>query len=228
MGEEFVATDPSECWERRHDLEISPHTAADVDDQGADRIEHLVVIARISAADVVAGLRPVLAALDEFGCFESIPVRNLHVTVKIVGDVVADPSGSGEFGVGAVDDIVEAVRTRLAGVSSFRVGFPRLNLFPSVVYAEVVDDGVFGRLNDRLCASGAFPVFDRDGRGFIPHLTLGQFVESSGAGAVIEYVEANRGLSVPSVTVDALELIAVDHSAGRFPVYESVAVFELE
>ena len=68
---------------------------------------------------------------------------------------------------------------------------------------------------------------ERDRDGFIPHLTLGHFTQRDGYEQLLQYLETHRSLNVPAMTVDELELVALDYSDGRFPPYETLETYTL-
>ena len=216
-----LASDPSEFWERRRDLPVEPTTDADV-----ARLDggHLVLLFDLPR-DVSDRFVPTLDRLSEVDCLAVAPPRYLHVTVTAVGHVTGDSDGAGEFAPEDLDALADDVGAALAGAERFAVRFHRLNLFPTVVYAEVDDDGRFAALNDRVCALDAVPVHDRD-RQFVPHAALAQF-RTDDASALVDALERDRALDVPAVTVDSLELVRVDF-AERFPAFEVVRRYDLD
>jgi 2'-5' RNA ligase len=236
-----LAADPEAFWERRHDLSVRPTTDADVAArEGGDRLVALFDL------PTPTGDRfdPTLDRLREFDALAVVPRRYLHVTVTEVGRVVDDPDGPGEVAPGGVADLADAVGRALAGAERFEVRFPRLGLFPTVVYAAVDDGGRFGALNDRVRSLDAVPVAPRD-ESFVPHATVAQFREER-VEAVVAALERDRRLGesgpggsragdrgesaddgVPSVAVDAVDLVRVDPTE-RFPRFERVRRYPLD
>lgn len=224
--DESVANDPAEFWKQRHDLTPRTTTAADIEDRAANGGRHLVLVADITDETVVSQFEPVLTALERFDCIAAVPPSYLHVTVKVVGNVVENPKNDAEFTEEGEGRIVEAVRSAIAGVEPFTVTFPRLNLFPTTVYAEVADGGRFAELNRRVCDVPDVEAWDRDGEGFVPHATLGQFIDTDGYERLLDYLEANRAVRAGPLDVSAIELVAID-LAERFPAFETVERFDL-
>lgn len=227
MSDDSTASDETEFWERRQDLSVSPMKKEDLKQRAIGRSRHLVLLARITDEDVVSRFQPVLEQLDEFECFASEPARNLHATVKVLGNVVEDPNGEGQFSTQDEHELVSSLQSALSDATAFTVDFPRLNLFPSVVYAEITDNGRFMELNQSVCDIQGVPVWNRDEDGFIPHLTLGHFTQQNGYDRLLQYLEKNRSLAVPSTSIRELTLVALDLSEGRFPSYETVATYNL-
>jgi 2'-5' RNA ligase len=226
MADDGLASDPATFWKQRHELSPSPITEEDVRQRAVGRGRHLVLLAHITDDAVLSRIAPALNRLDEFGCFAAAPTRYLHVTVKVLGDVVENPQDEAEFAPEEETELVEKLGSALDGAAPFTVEVPRLNLFPDVVYAEVADEGRFAALNHRVCSIDGVPVRERD-RDFIPHLTLGHFTRRNGYERLCQYLERNRSLDLPPIPVSDLELVALDFSDGRFPPYETVRTYDL-
>lgn len=227
MPDENVATDESEFWERRNNLSLSPITPEDVAQWGTGRSRHLVLLAHLTEDNVVDAFRPLLNRLGDFDCFEPTPARNLHITVKVFGNVVEEPSAKADFSPEDEQELATSLETVFDEVSAFPVRFPQFNLFPGVVYAEVDDGGRFGELNQRVCELSSVPVWNRDKEGFIPHVSLGHFIQQAGYGSLVEYLENNRHLELPMATINEIEFVGLNLSEGRFPPYETIETYPL-
>jgi len=203
-----LATSSAAFWNRRRDLTPEPVTPAD------ESARHLVFL-----ADVGGALTESCTGLDQFDCLTVAPPDYHHVTVTVVGNVGDSISESAE------ERIRDAARDAFVDIDAFDVSFPRYNLFPTVVYAEVDDSGAFAALNDRACAIDDVPVHDRDDA-FVPHATLAQFTEDSDYDELLDVLEANRSLEARA-TIDEVELVAVDPSV-RFPDFETVERYSLQ
>lgn len=206
-------------WAERDGMTVEATTDAEAAAADADR--HLVFLAHVTDDAVRDALRPTLGALAGFDCLAAVPKRYLHVTVTLAGNV-----GPGcRLSAADEDRIAAAARDAFAGVDPFTASFPRLNLFPTVVFAEVEDGGRFADLNDRACGIDGVEVHDRDA-GFLAHLTLAGFRSSADYGALVDWLEANRSLDLPPVRVSEVELVAVALDE-RFPAFETVARYPL-
>jgi 2'-5' RNA ligase len=111
--------------------------------------------------------------------------------------------------------------------SPFDVTFTRFNLFPDVVYAEVDAAGRLDAMNRRLCAHPEIANLDRDVEGFIPHLTLGYFTDETDYPALVTFLETDREVSLPGLTVDELALVAYGVGEGLPPPYDRIETYEL-
>lgn len=218
-----LADDPAEFWERRHDLPVVTTTDADVAARERTR-GHLVLLFDLPP-DASERFAPTLDRLGTFDCLAVAPPRYLHVTVTAVGTVVEESGDPGEVAVSDLDAFAGSIGDALGDLAPFEVRFPRLNLFPTVVYAEVDDGGRFAALNDRVCDLDTVPVHDRD-RQFVPHAALGEF-RTEDVDGLVAALEAERGLDVPPVTVDRLDLVQVDLSE-RFPRFDVVRRYDLD
>lgn len=223
--DQSTATDPAEFWERRRNLTPQPTTESNIEERAKNGGRHLVLLADIIDKAVLSAFDAELSALNRFDCLEPVPLRYLHVTVKVVGNVVENADA-----VGLSDEqetrIIEDVSAAVSGVEPFSVEFPRFNLFPSTVYAEVADDGRLAELNCRACDVPEIEVHDRDRDGFIPHATLGQFVADEDYDQMLDYLEANRSIDAGPAEIGAIELVALD-LAERYPTFETIERFEL-
>lgn len=222
-----VATDQSEFWDRRRDLTVSPTTEEDVRQRAIGRARHLVLLAHITDQTVLSCFERILERLDTFDCFTSAPTRDLHITAKVFGNVVDTPKEKNEFSTEDEQQLAESLDATLGSATPFAVNFPRLNLFPTVVYAEVDDDDQFGTLNRRVCNIDNVPVWGRDRDGFIPHLSLGHFIQQDGYKQLLQYLGDNRSLDIPSTAIEELKFVALDLSKGRFPPYETIETYSL-
>jgi 2'-5' RNA ligase len=227
MSDEHLATDPAEFWDRRHDLDLRPTSAADVAARSRSYERHLVLVWNL-ASETGAAFDSARDRLDAFDCLAVAPTRYLHATVKVLGDVTDAPDWS-DAGTHSVDDAPEFaddIAEALDGVDPFDARFTRLNLFPSVVYSEIDAGGRFAALNDHICSSVDVPVSGRDRR-FIPHVALADFVDESDYDSLVDRLETDRRIDVGPVEVNQLELVSVD-LADRFPRFDTVRRYDLD
>lgn len=226
MADESLTDNTDEFWERRHDLTPQATTDADIRKRAENSRRHLVLLADITDRIVLSQFDYELAGLGQFDCIVPVPPQYIHVTVKVVGNVVEKPQGDSDLTTEQEERIAEAMRSAFTGIEPFTVEFPRLNLFPSVVYAEVADGGRFSGLNRRACDISDVPVWGRDGESFIPHVTLGQFVHHDDYEQLVSYLEANRTMMADPIEISELELVALD-PAERYPPFETIETFNL-
>lgn len=206
MHDDGMASDVDEYWDRRREIVPSPErpTVADGD-------RRLALLANVADDKLADRFDRLSTRLDEFSCLRPTPADELHLTAKVFDRRVRDvETADGVPSVGAVDTLVRDV---LEDVAPFDVAFPRLNLFPDAVYAEVEDDGVLSAVNETLCASSETLTVDRDAEQFLPHLTLGYFTGDEEYHQLVDFLEANRELSFPATTVTEFHLVEYDVTA---------------
>jgi len=114
-------------------------------------------IARIGAAALALGIRGV----------RPVRAESAHLTLKFLGEVSAD----------RVEDVLASMRLAAARAAPFTLRTGNLGAFPNADAPRVLWLGVEGdlaalrRLRDNLEAALAAVGFQRDRRGFAPHVT---------------------------------------------------------
>jgi 2'-5' RNA ligase len=218
VHDENMASDPAVFWQRRDSM--TPNT-----DVAPDASNYQLML-HVDAADptIRAEYQSVHDALDRFDCFDTSPARSLHLTIKLF-DVAVAPSADEDWSP-AVQRVDRIVSEALSDIDPFEATITQFNLFPDVVYGEVADAGRLAGLNRAVCDHPEVTTLGRDGDGFIPHLTFGYFESDTDFGALIDFLEANRQLSLPPIPVDEVELAAYD-VGGRPRVRDRIATYEL-
>lgn len=215
-----MASTETDFWERRREISPSGGTHASFDGY------RLGLLAEITSSDIRAAGENLCTELDVFGCFESSSPSAFHLTVKLFNIQVDSSVSQVADSSNATRRIGEIVADLTTVFDPFSVQFPRINLFPDVVYGEVNDRGQLADLNEQLCEADTIEPLERDRDGFIPHLTLGYFVNDTGYTALIDFLEANRTLQFPSAEVDELSLVAYDASE-RPPRFNRLNTYSL-
>lgn len=220
MHDEGMVSDTTEFWERRN--EISPSVGTGNWAEGY----RLALLADITGPEVLSACERISDALDRFECFDPSPPRALHITAKLF-DVAVDPSTTDvEHASPAVRRVDTVVSDVVAGYDPFEAELTRFNLFPDVVYGEIADGGRLAGLNRDVCDYAGIATLDRDGDNFIPHLTLGYFRNERDYGALVDFLDANRELTLPTVLVEDLALVAYE-LGGRPPTYTRLDTYDL-
>lgn len=215
-----MASSVEEYWARRRELSPSGDQPA-----VADGDRRLALLVDLSDAPIVDPFERFADRLGEFDCLRPTPPDELHLTVKLFDRRAhAGDDGSDTPSQSTIDDLIAEI---VADVSPFEIRFPRLNLFPDTVYAEVEDDDTLSRLNDALCDHDRTTTGDRDENRFLPHLTLGYFTGDSDYQRLVDFLEAERSLSVPTVTVDELALAAYDVTARHQSAMRPLCTYSL-
>jgi 2'-5' RNA ligase len=220
MHDEGMASDATEFWKQRHDITPSADT-----DEGPDGYR-LVLLAEVTDPDVLSACERICGTLDRFECFDASPSSVMHITAKLF-DTEVEPSTTGiENPSPAVKRVDGVVSNVVSEYEPFDVELPRLNLFPDVVYGEVADGGQLTGLNRRICNYDGIVTLDRDGEKFIPHLTFGYFGTDRDFGALVEFLEVNRELQLPTVPIEEVSLVAYE-VGGHPPTYNHLKTYEL-
>lgn len=134
------------------------------------------------AADIEPNdtLRDILAQLRRTGAnLKIVRPELLHVTLKFLGDAEED----------LVDEIVTRMEDAVKDAHPFTVQLAGLGAFPSlsnirVVWVGIEDSDILAAIAERLEDSLGGLGFERDQRGFKPHLTIARARNPAGMGAV--------------------------------------------
>ena len=142
--------------------------------------------------------------------------ENVHLTLKFLGDIREE----------ALNDLCAALEETCGHHAPFDVGLTGLGAFPSERRARILWAGVGGG-SERLCSlatdvDAAFaPLgFEREGRRYVPHLTLGRV---RGRPASFELSRASVNLSFRARRAELVESTLTEEGA----VYRTVEAFAL-
>ncbi len=94
------------------------------------------------------------------------------------------------------------------------------------MYGEVADGGRLAGLNREVCDYSGTATLDRDGDKFIPRLTFGYFDNDTDYGELVDCLETNRQLQLPTIPVEQVTLVAFE-VGGRPPTYNRLETDEL-
>ena len=125
----------------------------------------------------------------------------MHITLKFLGDT--DES--------LVEGIHERIKTACEGVQPFRIRLLGMGAFPSlsnirVVWVGIEDGSRLGGIADRLDRSLGELGFERDKKGFVPHLTLARARSGRNIANVQELLRANATAEYGDYLIDGLRL----------------------
>jgi 2'-5' RNA ligase len=220
MHDEGMASNETEFWENRYELDSFTGVANGSEDY------RLALLFDITDSVFCSAGRELVETLSQFECFAPSPAKTFHITVKIF-DISVSPSTTGADNVPpSIRRVDDAVSSVLPAYHPFEIQFPKLNLFPDVVYSEVVDHGQLASLNRKLCKKDAIASQARDDDNYIPHLTLGYFRNSVDYSSFIRFIENNREVQFPVLPVETLSLVAYNVD-GHPPTYDRVELYEL-
>ncbi len=170
-------------------------------------------------------IRGIRERLGTAGRANWVEPRNLHVTVKFLGDTDID----------LVHQVVDSAARRLKGVKSFSLEVGGLGFFPGTSSPRVLWAGLKGevdvlggvaRMLEEAMAEHGFP---RESRRFFPHVTLARIKSPAGVGDLVTAVEKERPLaeSLGSFRVFSLDLMMSDLTP-QGPVYTLLSPLKLE
>jgi 2'-5' RNA ligase len=221
----FVQDDYGGFWPGRYEMDVEP-TSGWPDPPDRFR-EHLVFTVE-PGSEIRDALRKATAPLATADSVIVAPQSYYHVTVTIAGNLV-DPGtedGPGEFDPSSLEQLRADAREALAETECepCEAPLPRLNLFPTVVFCEVDDGGTLSTLNTELCDVPGVPEHDRD-IDYIPHVTLGHFVQTD-IGELLKTIEQERRVESPPLSIDAVELIGMQFDQ-QYPERRTIERFPL-
>lgn len=214
-------------WDRRREIEPEITDIAGRYAWADGRDRYLTFLATVTDESVRDALAEVTDSLGRFECTRPAPPEYFHVTITGLGFPVEDADAADEIPATAVDDVAERAGKRLADVDPFAVELPRLNLFPSVAFCEVRDEGEFERVHRRLLDVPQVPAFSYDGDSYEPHVSLAQFTGDGEFDELVDWMERNREVEAGPLRVDTVSLVAVD-PLECFPDFREVERYRLD
>ena len=127
--------------------------------------------------------------------------ENLHVTLKFLGDI--DDS--------KVDDIALAIRDSVQGLVPFRGSMKGMGAFPSLSNIRVIWVGLenvegLSVLADELDGTLRELGFERDKKGFKPHLTVARARSARNANALQKVINSNVATEFGEFEIDSIRL----------------------
>lgn len=138
-----------------------------------------------------------------------VPVENLHVTLKFLGHIT--------------DETVERVKERLYNIAPFfkpfRLSFNGIGFFPDrkrprVVWIDISDSDVLKSLQETIEERLTEIGFEREERGFSPHLTIGRIRSFRDLEKLIGLIDTIKDRKFGSIDVDRIYLMKSDLRPG--------------
>lgn len=125
----------------------------------------------------------------------------LHVTLKFLGDT--DEA--------LIEDINSRIRASVADIGPFRIRLAGMGAFPSmsnirVVWVGILDGKDLAEIARRLDASIGELGFERDKKGFVPHLTLARARSARNIANVQEILRRNAATDFGEYPIDRILL----------------------
>ncbi len=140
----------------------------------------------------------------------------LHITLKFLGDT--DEA--------LIEPISSCIADSAKGVQPFEIRLTGMGAFPSlsnirVVWVGMEDGAKLGEMAKRLDASLATLGFERDKKGFVPHLTLARARSARNIANVQEILRQNAVTDFGSYRIDRI-LLKKSVLSPQGPTYSTV------
>ena len=151
-----------------------------------------------------------------------VPVENLHITLKFLGD--------------AADDAVQEIKDHLAAISErhgpFEVKLHGVGVFPDrrrprVVWIDLPNPDKLKTLQEEVEHSLVSIGFDKEDRSFSPHLTIGRIRALGDRDAFIGTIETLRDRDFGNIGVNKISFMKSDLKPTGAQ-YSIVAEFSLK
>ncbi|MGQ9587543.1 MAG: RNA 2',3'-cyclic phosphodiesterase [Thermoplasmata archaeon] len=125
----------------------------------------------------------------------------LHVTLKFLGDTEEE----------LAEAILSRIQTASRSIPPFKIRLYGMGAFPSlsnirVVWVGIEDGKVLREIADKLDTSLKELGFEKDRKGFVPHLTLARARSGRNMGAVQELLRKNAATDYGEYLVDRIRL----------------------
>lgn len=125
----------------------------------------------------------------------------MHMTLKFLGDTEESMA----------DDIGSRMSLAAEGIGPFNIRLSGMGAFPSlssirVVWVGIEDGSKLGQIADRLDLSMRELGFERDKKGFVPHLTLARTRSGRNIANVQEMLKANAATDYGPYLIDRIRL----------------------
>ena len=150
-----------------------------------------------------------------------VELENIHITLKFLGDTEEQ----------YIDKIEETIKKSVEGIESFEIKLTGAGIFPNTNYIKVMwigikDNGelskISNNINEKLTGLG----FEKEKRGFSPHLTIARVKSARNKEKLIEIVEKYREVEFTTVKVDSIEL-KKSELTPKGPIYTTLREVKL-
>jgi 2'-5' RNA ligase len=146
-------------------------------------------IAEMPAAQAIADLQNELTDIEGLSL---MPPEILHISVRGVGFQVIAKSLAGDVLRQSVGGIGERARSALKGVAPIDIEIGPLNVFPDALVLEVHPVEALREVLRRLDVVAEPDAFPYSADNYLPHVTIGTFLDPSVATALREHLPASR------------------------------------
>ncbi|MBN2790231.1 MAG: hypothetical protein JXR69_08570 [Candidatus Delongbacteria bacterium] len=215
-----------EFWENRNNFKplIAKSRAWSLDSFAKDK-RRVGLIYKIKDPLFTDKLTKINDKLSIFDCYNPFPKEYFHVTIKILG-AISNEEDPSDYTLNEIDDILLNLKTKLTWIKNFKANVKMLNLFPSVLFAQIEDDGNLEELNRIICETNNIVTYpERDLENYIPHIALGNF-KNDNVGDFVKAVKKIRNMNFGSINVDLINLVKVDITTP-VPEFETLEKIKL-
>lgn len=148
--------------------------------------------------------------------------KNLHFTLKFLGETQENK----------LKDVEDAVKKSLVDINAFQILIEKTGTFPAGGQPRVIWMGISegaerlekisGRLNENLCILG----FEKEKRGFTPHLTIGRARSNRGMMKLKEKIIQYKDVVIGAAQVSEV-LLMQSKLTPSGPIYSKEGIFKL-
>ena len=217
-----------EFWEARRSLQPNTRTFRPFHGWQRGAGKHLVFLFRVKAPEILKIIAEVQADLCGDEAFVPFPSEYLHITVKVWGFLEDKKDAADDILPKEPERAIPHLRENVATVKAFETELGRVNVFPSVVFAEVKDGGGFAELNRKVLEIPGVEARWSDHPNYIPHLAIGTFREGTDVEPLMKMLETRRKSAFGKITVGNIELVIAHWRDSKFPIFEPLCQVELQ
>lgn len=205
-----------DTWKARD--EIEPRI-----DETPDRKHFYSFLVGVNRQEVRDRLEEVQSQLEKFKCVDNVPRDYFHITVKMAGFLVDNPSQGDEIGEDQLDEIKQQADSIVEDFEPFEVRLKNLNIFPTAVISEVHEARELDSLNRRFKQIDQLLTFRKE---YLPHTSIAHFQSKEAFQSLLEKLEQLREQEFGTVEVDEIRLIHTDFRKDKLG-FETVERFKL-
>ena len=225
MSEDRISSRFADIWRERNRIQLAIAKDGVDNDWAKGRNQFLAFLIRIRDEKLTGKIIEIQDMLSTIPCIDPFPKDYLHITVKGCGFLAESPEHEDDIPIEKLQTIIDQA-TEILHTPRFRIRLPKLNLFPSVVFLEVHDNGRIGEMNRELQSICGIRRMRFDYPLFLPHISIAQFQNEQEFDRLINYLERLRDVEFGETTTGSIELV-IAHINGRYPQLESIHAFEL-
>lgn len=210
-----------ENWENRQNIEPQPENTEEL-----ERRDFYTCLIKIEDEKIIEKLNKVQKDISDFDCVNNVPEEYLHITVKLAGFMVENPTEDDEIQESGLEQVVSQARKIGRNTAPFEVKIRNINLFPTAIFAEIHENNRLKELNKEFQDIDECMDAPHD---YIPHITISHFQNDQDFGELVEKLEEIREQNLGSLTVEEIYLVHDDLKESRekgFEIIEKIPLGE--